>query len=183
MYGPDYPFIDLREELKELMKTTYNWYGLRQPDYSKKCGCSVLNKDGVSTPSINCKRCLSTGYVFTDYLIKAYSWLGVLGFEFPTGPGLISTKSKQIVIQSDRVINKFDIILELDQEKDGPSIKTPFKILKAYIIQDCDPMRLDNARIEYWRCNLEERNISDYRAGEEGTGYTYKGNRSANDPV
>lgn len=183
MYGPDYPFIDLRQELKQLLDDHFNWYGLRQPDYNKKCGCYVSAKDGIASPDKNCKRCLATGYVFTDYLVRGYAWLGVLGFEFPSGPGFISTKAKQIIFEYSRPINKFDIVLELDQELDGKTLKTPFKILKTYVIQDVDPMRLDNARSEFWRCNIEERSITDYRPGEQGTGFTYKGNRSNVDPV
>lgn len=177
MPTPDYPFIDIREELLDMFKKTYNWFGLRQADYSKRCNCYV-SKDGISNPNKSCTRCLGIGYAFTDYLVKGYMWLGVLGFEFPSGPGPISTKGLSMIVQHNRTVNKFDIVLELDQDPDGPRLRTPFKITKQYLVQDCLPLRSDDARIEFYRCRIEERTIDSGLPGEEGTNIEYGGNRS-----
>lgn len=177
MVYPDYPFIDIREELLDVFKKNYNWFGLRQPDYTKRCNCYVAN-DGISSPNKACSRCFGIGYVFTDYLVRGYAWLGMLGYEFPSGPGLVSTEGLNLVVQHNKTVNKFDIVLQLDQDPNGPTLRTPFRIDRQFIVQDVLALRSDDARIEFYRCRLEERNISSYRPGEEGTNIIYKGNRS-----
>jgi len=166
-----------------MLGTTYQWFGLRQADYSKKCSCTAISRQGTNLPDRSCKRCLGMGFKFTDYLVRGYHWIGAPGVEFPGGPGLVITQTKQMVIQHDRTVNRFDFLLILDQEKDGPTLKTPFKIMRQFCIQDVIPLRADNARIEFWKCFLEERTVNDYRPGEEGTNFTYKGNRSNNAPI
>lgn len=156
----------------------FQWYGIRQPDYTKKCSCSALLG---SSGDPACTRCLNTGYLFTDYLVKGYSWLGILGFEYGTNTGVISTQNKIIVLQHNRQINKFDHILELDQEVDTGKVKQPFKITKYYRVQDVAPLKGDSARIEFWKCSIEERNIDDGRPGQLGSEFTYKVNRLPND--
>lgn len=183
MPNPDYPFINLREELNDIFKDHFSWFGLRQPDRSKRCSCYSNTSVGLSAPDKTCRRCLGSGYKFTDYIIRGYSWLGILGFEYPSGPGPITTQTNNLIVEWNKAINKSDIILLLDQEASSSKLKTPFRILKQYVVQDSKPIRLDDARIEFWRCQLEERSITDYTAGEEGTNFTYKGNRSNVDPV
>lgn len=181
MPTPDYPFIDLREELKDLLGKTFNWLGLRQLDYSKKCSCTSISKvGGTSLPDKSCKRCMGMGFKFTDYLVRGYTWIGAPGVEFPGGPGLVVTQTKQLILQHNRTVNKFDFALLLDQEPDS-KIRSPFKIMRQFCIQDVIPIRADNSRIEFWKCFLEERTVNDYRPGEEGTNFTYPGNR-INDP-
>ena len=178
----DYPFIDLRDELKTIFKDFYQWYGLRQPDYSKQCSCTLNTAEGgIRAPDKACSRCFSTGFVFTDYIVKGYNWLGNLGAEFPSGPGVISTQANNIVINHRRPLNKGDLILILDQSND--KLVTPIDVTKQFVIQGAIPMRLDKGRIEYWRGNMEERLITDYRPGEEGTNFKYLGNRSSNEPI
>ena len=157
----------------------FQWFGLRQPDFSKKCGCSPM--EGTSE-NHTCRRCLSSGYVFTDYLVKGYFWMGVLGTEYGASPGVIATQQKNLVIEFNRPINKFDFVLELDQEPTSGKIRQPFKIMKLYKVQDSLPLKGDSAKIEFWKCSVEERNVDDGRPATGGTGFTYKGNRSNNEP-
>lgn len=157
----------------------FQWLGLRQADYSKKCSCEAVM--GTSEP-IKCLRCLSTGYRFTDYLVKGYMWMGLLGTEVGTKPGLISTQQRNLVVQHNRVISKFDHIIELDQDPDTGKIRQPFSILKYYRVQDSVPIKGDTGRIEFWKCSLEERNVEDGRPGIDGTTYNYWGNRSNSEP-
>lgn len=156
----------------------FQWLGLRQSDYSKKCAC---NNSG-STSSGPCSRCYNTGYLFTDFLVKGYAWLGVLGVEFGAKPGMIATQQKNVVLEHNRPINKFDYILELDQNPNTGKILQPFKIIKYYRIQDAMPIKGDIGRVEYWKCNIEERNVENGIPNELGTDYNYRGNRSNNEP-
>jgi hypothetical protein len=188
---PDLP--NLREVLKSLSGESnlfaphnkvaigFQWLGLRQVDYNKKCSC-WFNTTGGSRDVPGCSRCMLTGYLYTDYLVKGYLWMGILGSEFGTPPGIISTQQKNIVVKHNRVINKFDFILELNQDIDSGQIKQPFKITKYNRIQDVVPVKGDSGRIEFWKGMVEERNIEDGTASNTGTGFKYKGNRSINEP-
>lgn len=157
----------------------FQWYGIRQPDYSKPCSCAASL--GSEEPKA-CNRCLSTGYLFTDYLAKGYSWLGILGVEYSSKPGILSTQQRNIVLQFSKQVSKFDIIVELDQNPDTGEIRQPFKIMRYFKIQDCLPLKGDSAKIEFWKCSIEERNIDSGRPGQEGTTFKYLGNKSNREP-
>lgn len=169
--------IDLIKEIRSLTNFSFQWYGFRQLDYSKKCACSNNRDEGITTTS-GCSRCFRTGYQFTDFLVKGHIWTSVFGVEF-TGPHTtLSTQTKYLLLEWDRPIQKYSFILELDQDSKTGKLIQPFKIMRTYAIQDYDSYKGDNARIEYWKCLIEERNFDDGTAGEEGTNNLYKGNRS-----
>jgi hypothetical protein len=157
----------------------FQWFGLRQSDFRRKCSCRGIQgtKDNP-----RCNRCYSTGYLFSDCLVKGYMWLGVLGVGYSAGPGQLSTNQKNLVVQHNRVVNKFDYVLELSQDFDTGEIRQPFEILRQYRIQDCIPIKGDKGRIEFWKCSLEERNILDGRPGMLGNTFDYGGNRSNDAP-
>lgn len=157
----------------------FQWFGLRQPDYSKKCSC-----EGIlgTTDSPVCKRCLSTGYLFSDKLVKGYTWMGVLGSEFMAKPGVISTQQRNLIVEYDRPISKFDFILELDQDPDTGTLRQPMKIMRYFKIQDTLPIRGDGSKLEFWKVSIEERNVLDGRPGPSDTGFNYSGNRNTPRP-
>jgi hypothetical protein len=157
----------------------FQWLGLRQVDYTKKCLCTgILGTSDCPT----CSRCMSTGYLFSDFLVKGYMWMGILGTGYNSNMGLLSTQIRNVVVEHNRPINKFDYILELDQDPNTAKVRQPFKILKYYHIQDSVAIKGDSGRVEFWKCNVEERNIKDGRPGIDGTGFRYQGNRSNNEP-
>ncbi len=168
--------ISLREEILTMVGMGFQWFGLRQADYSKKCGC--VRTEGLEAPKKSCKRCLNTGYLFTDYFVKGYMWQAVLGVEFGASAGLISTQTRNLVVEHDHPVNKFDYILELDQDPDTGGIRQPLSILRTFKVQDVMPMRGKDGRFEFWKCSVEERNADEGRPNEEGTGFDYGGNRS-----
>ncbi len=157
----------------------FQWFGLRQSDYRKKCSCKGIQG---TQDNPRCNRCFSTGYLFTDYLVKGYLWMGVLGVGYNAGPGMISTDQKNVVLQHNRVINKFDHVLELDQDFDTGQIRQPFSIIRQYKVQDSVPIKGDSGRLEFWKCSIEERNIDSGRPGLLGNTYNYGGNRSNDSP-
>tara|TARA_R110002074_G_scaffold402324_1_gene607030 strand:+ start:69398 stop:69958 length:561 start_codon:yes stop_codon:yes gene_type:complete len=157
----------------------FQWLGLRQPDFSKKCGCTPI--EGTSE-NHTCTRCLNTGYLFTDYLVKGYFWMGVLGSEFGASPGILSTQQKNLVIEHDRPVSKFDFVLELDKDPETGVPRQPFSIMRYNRVQDSIGLKGDSAKTEFWKCVLEERNVEDGRPQSGGTTFKYQGNRSNNEP-
>jgi hypothetical protein len=159
------------------MPIGFQWFGLRQTDFTEKCGCTPI--EGTSE-NHTCSRCMNTGYIFTDHLVKGFSWMGLLGVEYSANPGLLSTQQKNVVLEYARPINKFDYILELDYDPKTNKVRQPFRIAKYNRIQDSTPIKGDHARIEFWKCSVEERNIKDGRAASGGTGFNLKGDITAN---
>lgn len=187
-------FLDIRDVIKSLtgengvfmgssQSIGFHWLGLRQADYTKPCICVQETKDGIRAPLKTCSRCLATGYLFTDQLVKGYMWQGFLGVEFGAGSGKISTQQRNLIVKHDRPINKFDFILELDQDPDTGKIRQPFRIMRTFKVQDVFPVRGDDGRYEFWKCSIEERTADNGQSGEIGTGFQYGGNRSNGEPV
>ena len=131
----------------------FQWMGLRKVDYTKKCAC-----DGKG-----CERCMLLGYVFTDYLIKAYMWRTTPGVEFFTQAGRISTEIRNVVIRHPHVVNKYDYLLQLDLDPDTGEPRQPFKIRRMFIIQNVIQMLGEDSKIQYWSCKAEERVLTDGR--------------------
>ena len=173
---------NIRKEVNNMTSIGFQWVGLRQADYTKSCSCVKNNADGLRAPLKSCKRCLSTGYVFTDYLVKGFMWKQTLGTDFNSGVGLISTQNRNLVVEHNRPVNKFDYVLELDQDPDTGQIRQPFRIIRTFLVQDVFPMKGDNGRIEFWRCVVEEKTIDSGRPGEQGTNYKYVGNNNNAQP-
>jgi hypothetical protein len=174
--------IDLNDSfdnfMREMMENGFQWFGLRQIDFSKPCTC----KQATNQSTAQCKRCFRIGFLFTDYIVKGYMWLSAMGFEFRTSTGDISTQRRNLVLQHDRPVNKFDKVLVLDIESETGKIMQPFKVMREFSVQDSLSLRGKNGRIEYWRCSLEERNLDDGRFAGQGVEFEYKGNRSNAEP-
>lgn len=172
---------DLIKELKALEKIgSFRWFGHRRADYTRACSCVSSSDGGIGTASPNCSRCLSTGYLFTDYLVKGYMWLGLLGVEIGSAAGKISTQQRNLVLQHNRPVTKFDFILELDLDPETGNPRQPFRIMRTFKVQDSMALLGDNSRVEFWKASVEERTADDGRPGEVGTSFTYGGNRSNN---
>lgn len=170
--GEQNTFIPIKQDIG------FQWLGLRRTDYSKKCSCWLkATKD--SPPG--CNRCMLSGYLFTDFLVKGYVWMGILGAEFGTPPGILSTQQKNVVVKYDRVINKFDYILELAQDINTGKVSQPFVILKYNRIQDVIPIKGDSGRVEFWKGTIEERQIESGRLTSPESSSDYKGNGRIND--
>lgn len=166
-----FPGPKLRDEIEYLTRSSFRWVGLRSVDYSKPCYCQ---KTG-DTPT--CKRCMRTGFLFTDYLVKAYKYQDVMGVLFNAQPVTISTGRDFVILRHDRVVNKRDWILEIELDADTGKPAQPFRVVRMYEVQDVYPLIGDESRREFWKCSIEERNIDDGRPGEQGAGYTYTTNR------
>ena len=153
----------------------FKWIALRQADYDTPCLCTQ-SEEGYSHPTSDCSRCLGTGYLFTDFLTRAYIWGGFFaGTEFPSEVGRISTQGRNAVLEHDRPVNKFDQILELDLDPEDGKIRQPIRVIRAFTIVDAEAKIGKNSRVEFWKCILEERTLDDDKPGQKGTGFTYKG--------
>ena len=175
-------FPDLRGELRKILEDPSNlfrygdrWLGLRKVDYSVECLCSQA--DGMRGPSPTCTRCMGLGHPFADELVKGYLWRSFFtGTEFPAEPGIISTQGRNLIVRYSDVVNKFDWVLLLDLNHETGEPRQPFNIRQSFVVVDSLGLRGQNGRVEYWRCVLQERNISDGRPGQVGTKYAYKSN-------
>lgn len=155
------PLPDQREHFEKLFRDGFSWYGLRSVDLNKKCGC--VGPDNRVQPG--CKRCLQMGYVFTDFLIKGYFWVESPGFEYQAMPTPIATSTANFMGFHQYPIKKWDLLLELDLDNETGEPVQPFKINRTYVISSSAPIRGKNSRVEFYRCFLEERTLSDYRPG------------------
>ena len=162
------------ETLNEMMENGFQWFGLRQIDYSKPCACRYETSEVQAT----CKRCMRIGYLFTDYIVKGYMWISSLGFEFRTAAGDISTQRKNLVLKHNRPVNKFDKILILDTNPETGQIRQPFVVVRQFSVQDSLALTGKNGRVEFWKCTMEERSIDDGQQARQGTDNSYDGNRS-----
>lgn len=184
-------FPDIKDVIKSLAGQTnplvpnqketigFRWFGLRKADVSKKCSCQGIQ--GTADP-VPCTRCLSTGYLFTDFLVRGYGWMGVYGVAYPAGPGLLSTQQRNLIVEYDNTITKFDYILELDLNPETGEVRQPFKILRYFRAADSIAIVGVASKIKYWRVLLEEANINDGRPGPIGPTFNYGGNRSNDQP-
>jgi hypothetical protein len=189
-------FLDLRKQLEDLQTTRidlndrfddfmndmvengFQWFGLRQLDYSKPCSCKL----STDTRPANCNRCFRLGYSFTDFIVKGYMWISALGIEFRTSTGDISTQRKNLVLKHDRPVNKFDRVLLLDIDTETGRLRQPLKIVREFSVQDVLALTGKNGRVEFWRCSIEERALDDGRFADQGVEFDYKGNRSNAEP-
>ncbi len=159
-------YLDFAKELDRLSKVggSFRWFALRKPDLSKKCTCAGNSR---------CKRCFDTGYLFSDELVKVYTWAAVFGVEFQTKAGSISTQTKNFVIEYSRDLSKQDYLLELDIDMVSGEPIQPFKIMRAYKLADYAIITARDNKPAYWMANAEEREFSDGKPPTDGTGYEH----------
>jgi len=165
-------FRDLREAIEMLTGEGFSWMVLRQTDRSQKCACT----NDMSYAG-KCRRCLGTGFPFTDMLVKGFLWARTPGVEFYTVAGKISTNLRNLVVEYNRPVKKFDQVLEISLDPDTGDPIQPYQIVRSYVLADVMPMRGKGGRVEFWKAIGEERTITDDRRGEGGTGYQHKSNR------
>lgn len=174
---------DLRKEIRYLSnRTGFSWVGLRQADYSKRSADIIDQDSGTTNSSVQGgNRTTSTGYTFTDFLVKIFTWEATLGVKFDSGMGWLSTQTKNIVLEHNRPVNKFDLLLELDTDSNTGEPRQPFRIMRVFEIQDVHPLIGDGSRVEFYKCSIEERNLTDNRAYQPGQSNVYRSNRGQYD--
>lgn len=164
---------DMRDSIEILGEEHFSWLGLRQADRTKACTCV---KD-TGTPRKACSHCLGTGFGYTDYLVKGYTWLSTDGAEFVSAAGRISTQTRNAVVKHTRALRKFDQILVLALDPDTGETTQPFQITRTFLVQDTLALKASGGRTEFWRCSLVERSFSNDKPGEPGTTYKHTSNR------
>lgn len=152
-------FTDLREQVSLLKKNLgFAWVSLRSVDLSKRCTeCTRTIEPQYDTPSPSCTKCMGTGYLFVDKLIKSFRIRYISGTQISTEIGATSTDSNRYFIQHNERPKNTDFIMELDLDESTRLPRQPFRIRRAFKIQDAEPLRGTNGRIEYWSCMTEER--------------------------
>lgn len=165
-------YLNFARELERLARVggSFTWVALRTPDLSKKCSCGGK---GIKDTLPGCKRCFDTGYLFYDCLVKCYGWPAVLGVEFFTPAGKLATQNKNYIIESDRIITTESYILELDIDKATGKPLQPFKIERAYKVQDYALIKARDDKPAFWKVTAEQRSISNNITPTAGTDYDH----------
>jgi len=155
-------FINLRKEIETLRDITgFRWIALRVADLSKRCTeCMKQIPANYDQPSPYCKSCLGIGYSFSDKLVKGFRYLGAPGFDFKMNIGIINTQTQIYILEYNKEPKSTDLIFELLLDESNQNPVQPFQITSVYKIQNSFPLRGDNGRIEFWRCFVEEKNLS-----------------------
>ena len=146
--------LPIRDALKVLSDTSgFRWIALRSQDRSKKCTKCLNSKKTI------CTGCLSTGFLFVDKLIEAYSYLAVQGRDFLTEIGKVNTDTHIYILKHGSKPKEGDFIAELDLNEDTGEPRQPFAIRRYFKVQDSKEYRGQDGRIEYWRVYAEEHNF------------------------
>jgi hypothetical protein len=152
--SPYDPILNINqiEGFGELSEHMFAWYGFRHQDVNKAC------KHANDDDKRNCKRCMGSGFLFTDYLVKAYISLSSPGVEYIASVGKLSTSTKYAYISSAYEIAKGDYLIELELDRKTGIPIQPFTIREKYVIGASPmPIRGKNGRLVYWKCFIEER--------------------------
>lgn len=153
--------IDFRKDIEVIRKNGgFKWIALRHVDLTKRC-TECLKKLGpqYEDPAADCTLCMGIGYLFIDKLIQAFRYLSGPGFDFLTQIGSINTKTIVYILEHDTYPKNTDFILELDINEATGIPRQPFVIRQMFKINDAHDMRGDKARIEFFRCYVEEHNF------------------------
>ncbi len=165
MYGPFWENLDLREHLGELeyYQGSFHWLVLRSAHLDKFCECvkeMPIHFQGSLPP---CKRCLSTGRIYTDYLIKGIQYLPTRNFaanEVFAAPGVIHNAGRRYAFTVKDIVPKStDLVLEIDLNKNTGQPITTIKILEVFNIQQVRRLWGDRGREEYYIALVEQRQI------------------------
>lgn len=165
MFGPFWENLSLREHLQELefYGASFHWLVLRSAHLDKYCECTnevPLSQVGTRPP---CKRCLSTGRMYTDYLMKGIQYLPTRNFagdEIFAAPGVLHNSGRRYAFNVKDVVPKStDLILEIDLNKDTGQPIIPIKILEVFNILQIRRLWGDRGREEYYIAMTEQRQI------------------------
>ena len=153
--------LNLRNELSVLVKSSgFKWVALRAAQLDQPCNQCIIRAGELyeTTPS-TCMKCLNTGYLFVDKLVRGYSYLTAAGRDFLSSVGNINTDLVIYIIEHNTRAKEGDYICELDIDESTETPRQPFKIIRTFKIQDSMDIRCDDGRIEYLKNYCEEYNF------------------------
>jgi len=153
--------LDLRKEMEVLIKTSgFRWVALRTAQLDQPCTqCTKRTEPQYESPPGSCMKCLNTGFLFIDKLVKGYSYLPAAGRDFLSDIGVINTETVVYILQSGAKPKTGDYICELDTDELTGVLRQPFVIRHVFVIQDSKEMRGDDGRIEFFKTYCEEHNL------------------------
>lgn len=158
--------LSIRRTLKELenAESGFHWIVIRSADLSGKCEC--LNEQvprNHESPDPSCKRCLGTGYVFTDYLAKGLQYSQTRQFrgeEIQMPAGVLNNSNFRYALNIKEIVPKTtDLLIEIELNKNTGDPVTPIKVQEVYDIQHVRRLWGDQGREEYYSLNVEQRQI------------------------
>jgi hypothetical protein len=154
-------WIDLRKEIETLRDAVgFRWIALRSLDLTQRClECIKTTNDSFDQPG-SCSACMGSGFVFIDKLVKGFRYLSTPGFDFRSEIGILNTETQVYIIEHDKKPKETDFIFELELNEETGTPRQPFSVNRVFKIQNAFPARGDDGRIEFWRCFVEERNLT-----------------------
>ena len=148
-------YIDLRKQIDFIQgRYSFFWGALRSIQLNSKCVCL----DRYELPSNSCTKCMGTGHSYVDKLVRVQRARSQPGVDLRTEIGKVNTTTKTFVFEQDVRPKVGDYTLELNLDSNGAPVQ-PFRIRRAYRIQNAWPARGKAGRIDYWYCLAEERNF------------------------
>lgn len=159
-------YLSIRKTLEDLRKNNsgFHWLVLRSAHLDGFCECINEVPKQYSKATSSCKRCLGSGRVFTDHLIKGLQYIPVPRLsskETQSGPGIIHNESFRYCVTTKNIIPKeIDFIIEVDLNKNTGDVVTPVKIRKVYDISNVRTLWGDKGREEWYSLTVESKQIA-----------------------
>jgi hypothetical protein len=153
-------FFDIRKQIQVLRNnTSFGWVALRSAYLTKKCVKCGLESSQYSEAGTACRFCLGTGHHYVDKLVRAHKTIAIPGIDLRTEIGVINTKTQYYYFESGSKPKSTDYVLELSTDVATNLPRQPFTIRRVFKITDTQALRGNSGRIEFWRCQVEERNF------------------------
>lgn len=157
--------LSIRNTLKELsnVKSGFHWLVIRSASLDGYCDCVNEIERNYETANPSCWRCLGSGRIFTDFLVKGIQYIQTRQFaadEAQAPPGIINNQQFRYAILTDNIIPKtHDLLLEIELDKDTGEPLTPIRIRDVFNVANVRTMWGDKGREEFYSIVCEYRTI------------------------
>lgn len=136
----------MRKELVQWLDDHGHWGVHRSALLNKKCPC--LSRDNGKTNSA-CRRCLGTGHMFVDYIVKLDKRTFSPEFVRDAGVGEARVGDFRYYLERIVPVKQDDLILEVELDESTLLPVQPFRIREAYRVKAVEDMRDRGGRLEF----------------------------------
>lgn len=158
--------LSIRGTIDDLRKAMsgFHWVVLRSAHLDGFCECIKEVERQYSKATSNCRRCLGSGRLFTDFLIKGIQYIPTPQFrsdESQKGPGVLHNEGFRYLISvKDRIPKETDFLIEIDLDKDTGNPVTPISVVTVYDITNVRVLWGDKGREEFYSVTTKARQIA-----------------------
>jgi hypothetical protein len=132
------PFIDMRKEMVNWLRSHGHWLAVRVAQPGKKCRC-VFNETRATNST--CRRCFGTGKAYVDHLVKGDKRMFSPDLVMDTKVGEALMGEFRYYVEYVVPVKRDDFVLELELDPETMEPLQPYKIQEAYRIKQVDDMR------------------------------------------